>query len=100
MNMIIFTGIVKLSNHRMYWHPGTRNKLIANAIPVNRVSEMLRVIQFNENAHISPNQEDYNRCFKIQPAVDLFRKIFQSRVHVEANVLLDEQIVPFQRASS
>ena len=47
IDMIIFTGMVKLSNHRMYWHPGTKNKLIANAIPVNRVPEMLRVIQFN-----------------------------------------------------
>ena len=98
--IILYMGIVKLPNRRMYWQSQTRIDLIAEAMPVNRFAQILHVLHYNNNNLISnANNQDYNKCYKVQPLVDHLREKFVSVVIPETFVSVDEQVVPFKGAS-
>lgn len=65
--IILYMGIVKLPNRRMYWQSKTRIDLIADAMPFNRFGQILHVLHYNDNNLIpNANNQDYNKCFKVQ----------------------------------
>ena len=98
--IILYMGIVKLPNRRMYWQSQTRIDLIAEAMPVNRFAQILHVLHYNNNNLIpNANNQDYNKCYKVQPLVDRLREKFASVVIPETFVSVDEQVVPFKGAS-
>ena len=98
--IILYMGIVKLPNRRMYWQSQTRIDLIADAMPVNRFAQILHVLHYNDNNLIpNANSQDYNKCYKVQPLLDHLREKFASVVVPETFLSVDEQVVPFKGAS-
>lgn len=98
--IILYMGVVKLPNRRMYWKYQTRIDLIANAMPVNRFGQILSVFHYNNNDLIPRgNDSEYNRCYKLQPIIDHLREKFSSTVVPETFLAVDEQVVPFKGAS-
>ena len=98
--IILYMGIVKLPNRRMYWQSQTRIDLIADAMPVNRFAQILHVLHYNDNNLIpNANSQNYNKCYKVQPLLDHLREKFASVVVPETFLSVDEQVVPFKGAS-
>ena len=95
--IVLHMGIVKLPNRRMYWDPDTRNELIAESMSRNRFDEIMTVLHYNDNNELpEKNSPLYNKCYKIQPLVDHFRKVFKQFVLPETHMSIDEQVVPFK----
>ncbi|XP_028399194.1 piggyBac transposable element-derived protein 3-like isoform X1 [Dendronephthya gigantea] len=98
--IILYMGILKLPNRRMYWQHNTRVDIIANTMGVNRFAKIMQLLHYNDNNLIpASNSEDYNKCYKIQPLVDYIRNKFFEVVVPETYVAVDEQVVPFKGAS-
>ena len=99
--IVLYMGILKLPNRRMYWQNNTRVDIIANTMGVNRFAKIMQLLHYNDNNLIpAGNSEDYNKCYKIQPLVDYIREKFFEAVIPETYVAVDEQLVPFKGASS
>lgn len=97
IGIVLHMGIVKLPNRRMYWAPDTRNELIAESMSRNRFDEIMTVLHYNDNNELpEKNSPLYNKCYKIQPLVDHFRKVFKQFVLPETHMSIDEQVVPFK----
>ena len=93
-------GIVKLPNRCMYWAPDTQNELIAESMSRNRFDEIMTVLHYNDNNELpEKNSPLYNKCYKIQPLVDHFRKVFKQFVLNETHMSIDEQVGPIQRST-
>ena len=98
--IVLYMGILKLQNRRMYWQNNTRVDSIANTMGVNRFAKIMQLLHYNNNLIPNSNSESYNKCYKIQPLVDYLRKKFFEVVIPETNVAVDEQVVPFKGSSS
>lgn len=99
--IVLYMGILKLPNRRMYWQNSTRVDIIANTMGVNQFAKIMELLHYNDNNLIpANNSEEYNKCYKIQPLVDYIREKFFETVIPETYVAVDEQVVPFKGASS
>ena len=80
--IILFMGIEKFPNRKMYWNPVTLSKVISESnMTRNRFDELLRVLHFNNNAfQKNPGEVGYNCLFKLQPIIDHFRHVFSTLV--------------------
>nr|XP_004209154.1 piggyBac transposable element-derived protein 2-like [Hydra vulgaris] len=101
IGIILYMGIMKLPNRRMYWSSSTRNELIASAMTINRFDEIMSILHFNDNNKMpDKDSSNYNKCYKVQPLIDHFRYIFSTLVNPETEMSIDEQVVPFKGAHS
>ena len=67
LGIVLYMGIVKLPNCRMYWQDQTRIDLITDAMSVNRFGEIFSLLHFDVNNLIpSGNDNGYNKCYKTQ----------------------------------
>ena len=90
LGIVLYMGIVKLPNHRMYLQDQTRIDLIADAMSVNRFGEIVSVLHFNDNNLIpNGNNNGYNKGYKIQPIIDHFREKIASIVEPETFLSVD-----------
>ena len=101
IGIVLYMGIIKLPQRRMYWSPKTRVDLIASAMSINRFEEIVSVLHFNDNNKLPKRDSPlYNRGFKVQPIIDHFRAKFSILATPETYMSVDEQIVPFKGAHS
>ncbi|KAH8023791.1 hypothetical protein HPB51_017161 [Rhipicephalus microplus] len=86
----IVMGSLKFPQARMYW-AATRVSLIADAMPRDRFFRLRNALHVCNN---DSDQDDNNRCWKVQPLLDRVRKacLKISRSHAAC---VDEQMVPF-----
>jgi hypothetical protein len=74
LGIVLYMGILKLPNRRMYWQSNTRVDIITNTMGVNRFDKIMQLLHYNENNSIpAANSVAYNKCYKIQPLVDYIR---------------------------
>ena len=96
--IILFMGIEKFHNRRMYWNPVTLSKVISESnMTRNRFDELLRVLHFNNNTfQKNPGEVGYNCLFKLQPIIDHFRHVFSTSGIPETMLAVDEMMVAFK----
>jgi len=87
VGIILYMGICKLPNRRMYWGRQTSIPIISSSMPRNR---------FDELVAIPDGQDGYNRLHKIQPIIDHFRGKFTEIAVPETHQAIDEMMVPFK----
>jgi hypothetical protein len=46
--IVLYMGILKLPNRRMYWQNQTRVDIIANAMSVNRFARIMQLLHYND----------------------------------------------------
>ncbi|XP_066933930.1 uncharacterized protein [Clytia hemisphaerica] len=97
IGIILYMGIPKLPNRRMYWSPFTRVPIIADAMTRNRFEEILAILHFNDNEEMPDRSSpDYDRMYKLRPLIDHLNKAFLEAVMPETCQAVDEQMVPFK----
>ena len=96
--IILFMGIEKFPNRRMYWNPVTLSKVISESnLTRNRFDELLRVLHFNNNAfQRNPGEVGCKWLFKLQPIIDHFRQVFSTLVTPETMLVVDEMMIAFK----
>lgn len=47
--IVLYMGILKLPNRRMYWQNNTRVEIIANTMGVNRFGKIMQLLHYNDN---------------------------------------------------
>ena len=66
-DIILFMGIHKLQNHRLYWGKFTHVPVISTTMTRNRFDEILFIIHFNDNAIALPaTLPNHSKFQKIQ----------------------------------
>ena len=98
LGIILFMGVEKFPNRRLYWSPVTESKVISSAkLTRNRFEEILRVLHFNDNSlQGNPGDPNYNTLFKLQPIIDHLRDRFSTVVTAETMVAVDEMMIAFK----
>ena len=97
--IILFMGIEKFPNRKMYWNPVTFFKVISESnMTRNRFDELLRVLHFNNKAfQKNPGEVGANCLFKPQPIIDHFHHDFFSTSVIPGTMLaVDEMMVAFK----
>ncbi|KAL3198125.1 hypothetical protein MRX96_044503 [Rhipicephalus microplus] len=87
----IVMGSLKLPQARMYWAAATRVSLIADAMPRDRFFRLRNALHVCNN---DSDQDDNNRCWKVQLLLDRVRKACLKISRSQA-ACVDEQMVPF-----
>ena len=89
IGIILFMGIHKLPNRRLYWGNKTMTR--------NRFQKILAILHFNDNnSMVVQNSPDYNRMHKLQPLIDHLRNAFIESVTLETYMAVDEMMIPFK----
>ena len=97
IGIILYMGIHKLPNRRLYWGNKTYVPFIADAMTRNRFQEILSILHFNDNnSMVAQNLPNYNRMHKLQPLIDHFRNAFRESVRPETYMAIDEMMIPFK----
>lgn len=97
IGIILYMTIVELPFRRMYWSPGTRQALIADAMTCNRFEEILSVLHVNDNELSKERgQPGFDRLHKVRPLIDQLNMNFLNCAHREVCIAIDEQIIPFK----
>lgn len=101
--LVVFLGIscymsiVDLPSRRMYWSPGTRQPVVAEAMTVNRFEAILSVIHMNDNVLMKERGErGFDILFKIRPLIEKLNLNFSKCALPEKCIAVDEQIIPFK----
>ena len=95
--IILYMGIQKLPNRRMYWGNFTSVPLISTTMTRNRFNEILSILHFNDNTTAFPvTSPNHNKLHKIQTIIDHFRSKFKKTVAPETFQAIDEMMVPFK----
>ncbi|KAH9378715.1 hypothetical protein HPB48_006099 [Haemaphysalis longicornis] len=87
----IVMGSLKFPQARMYWAAATRVSLIADAMPRDRFFRLRHALHVCNN---DSDQDDNNRCWKVQPLLDRVRNACLKIPRSHA-ACVDEQMVPF-----
>ncbi len=98
LGIVLYMGVHKLPNRRMYWSSKTFVPLIANSMTRNRFEEILSILHFNNNemACTDPADASYDKLFKLKPLIDHFRKVFKGSLCPETMQSIDEMMIPFK----
>ena len=96
--IILFMGIQKFPNRRMYWNPVKLSKVISESnMTRKRFDELLRVLHFNNSTfQKNPGEVGYNCLFKLQSIIDHFRHVLSTSVIPEPMLAVDEMMVAFK----
>ena len=97
IGIILYMGISKLPNRRLYWGNKSAVPMIASSMTRNRFEEIMSILHYNNNNNLVPDGHDgSNKLHKIQPMIDHFRKVFVETVIPETHQAIDEMMVPFK----
>ena len=73
--IVLYMGVLKLPNRRMYWQNNTKVDIIANTMGVNRFAKIMQLLHYKDINWIpAVSSESYNKCYKIQPLVIISEK--------------------------
>ena len=93
--IMLYMGVHKLPNRRMYWGTSTNVPVISETMTRNRFDEILSIPHFNDNNLASPSTSpDHNKLHKIQPVIEFFNARFNEVVFPETNEAVDEMMIP------
>ena len=75
--VILYMGIFKLPNRRMYKQNRTQVSFIVDCMPFNVFNQMFSLLHFKDN-NLIPDRAtpEHNRCYKIQPILNYTREQF------------------------
>ena len=94
---MLYMGVHKLPNRRIYWGTFTNVPVISETMIRNRFDEILSILHFNDNNLASPSTlPDHNKLHKIQPVIEFFNARFSEVVFPETNEAVDEMMIPFK----
>ena len=97
VGIVLYMGIHKLPNCRMYWGKCTHVPAISLTMSRNRFDKILSILHFNDNNTATPvASANHNKLHKIQPLIDHFRKKFKEVVVPETCQAVDEMMVSFK----
>ena len=93
--VILFMGIEKFPNRRLYWKSFTLSKFISDAnISRNWLEEILSILHFNDKSLQKPvGDPNYKPLFKLKPTVGHLQNIFRTITIPETMVTVDEMMV-------
>ena len=95
--IMLYMGVHKLPNRRMYWGTFTNVSVISETMTRNRFDEILSILHFNDNNLASPSTSpNHNKLHKIQPVIEFFNARFNEVVFPETNEAMDEMMIPFK----
>lgn len=94
IGLFLRMGICQMSRNRLYWENDTRFPQVADHMSRNRFQTLLTVIHFVDSNGVSDDQKK-DKCWKIRPWLDLFRKQCLEITPGEYN-MVDDQMVPFK----
>jgi len=91
--ILLLLGYVPLPRRRMYWEQSTdvHNEAVAGALSLNRFEEILRYLHLADNTELDPN----DKIAKIRPLFDHLNKQYLKYWPVEADLDIDESMVPY-----
>ena len=92
--IVLFMGIEKFPNRRLYWKPSTLSKFIADAnISCKWFEQILSVLHFNDNNLQKPfGDPNFEPLFKLKPIVHLLQNIFGTIVIPETMVEISSNV--------
>ncbi len=91
-------GLCQLPGNRAYWENDTRCPMVADNMSRNRFQTLLSSLHFTDNTDLS-NRQVEDKCWKIRPWLDMFRKQCLDITPEEHNSI-DEQMVSFRGTHS
>lgn len=91
-------GLCQLTGNRAYWENDTRCPMVADIMSRNRFLNLLTNLHFTDNTNVS-NRKPEDKCWKIRPWLDMFRKQCLDITPEEHNSI-DEQMVSFRGTHS
>ena len=101
LGIMLYMGVGKVPNRRMYWRIFTNVALISETMTCNHFDEILSILHFNDNNLVSPSTSlDHNKLHKIQPVIEFFNARFNEVVFPETKEAVDEMIIPFKEKHS
>ena len=81
IGIILYVGICKLPNQRMYWGSRTAVPIIPESMTRNRFEDIVSILYFNGNKKVvAEGQGNHNKLHKIQPQIDHFKTLFSNSV--------------------
>lgn len=93
---------IQYPNVRMYWSslPGIRMNLIADAMTVNRFSEIKRFLHFEYN-NKKPDSSipGFDRYWKLITVITMLHDSFHAAASPDEHIAIDEMIIPFKGKS-
>ncbi|XP_029981810.1 piggyBac transposable element-derived protein 3-like [Sphaeramia orbicularis] len=96
--MYLRMGLCQLPGNRAYWENDTRCAMVADNMSRNRFQTLLTSLHFVDNMDLS-NRQEGDKCWKICPWLDRFRKQCLEITPEEYNSI-DEQMVSFRGTRS
>ena len=97
LGIILYMGVIKLPNRRMYWGQKTRVPLITETMSRNGFDEVWSVLHYNDNDLCQrPDSPDYDRLHKLRPLIDHLNNKFEEVAITETCVAIDEMTIPFK----
>ena len=95
--IVLYMGIHKLPNRRMYWGNFTSVPGTSTTMTRNRFDEILSILHFNDNnTALSVASLNHNKLYKVHPIIDHFRTVFKEVVIPETCRAIDEMMIPFK----
>lgn len=73
IGMYLRMGLCQLPGNRTYWENNTRCAMVADNMSRNRFQTLLASLHFADNTD-SSNRQEGDKCWKIRPWLDMFRK--------------------------
>uniref|UniRef100_A0A3B4WCQ9 PiggyBac transposable element-derived protein 3-like n=1 Tax=Seriola lalandi dorsalis TaxID=1841481 RepID=A0A3B4WCQ9_SERLL len=98
IGMYLRMGLCQLPGNRTYWENNTRCAMVADNMSRNRFQTLLASLHFADNTD-SSNRQEGDKCWKIRPWLDMFRKQCLEITPEEYNSI-DEQMVSFRGTRS
>ncbi|XP_064607844.1 piggyBac transposable element-derived protein 3-like [Liolophura sinensis] len=92
LGILLYMGVVKMPNRRMYWCPSTKVPLISESMSRNRFERIMSCLHFNDNS----SNDGTQKLFKIQPFLDHVQQRFKGVVVPETYQCIDEMMVAFK----
>lgn len=97
LGICLYMTIVDLPFRRMYWSPGTKQRLVSDAMTVNRFEEIISILHANDNElEKKKGEPGFDRLHKIRPLLVALNNNFDLCANKETHVSVDEQIIPFK----
>jgi len=97
LGIILYMGVIKLPNRRMYWGAEARQQHVVDVMTINRFEEIMSVLHVNDNASQKKiGEPGYDRLHKVRPVLDKLRLAYQAVTISESHQAVDEQIIPFK----
>ena len=97
IGIILYMGICKLPNQRMYWGSWAAVPIISESMTRNRFEDIVSTLHFNDNEKVAAEgQNGHDKLHKIQLLVDHYKKMFSNSVIPATYQANNEMMVQFK----